>query len=715
MHASALATRPLPGARRAPRSRPSARSRRSPRAAPAGSSPDDARDAPPLPPHFDLDTSILLAGFAFESYVSPEGGLRDADVHGGRTAYFGDFVRDVFAGVLEVTVARAVNLPRGDLGPFGKSDPYLVARIDAPPHPRGGGGVASSRRTETRRRTLNPSFGDETLRLFVRRGSPETLTIRVLDEDLGVDDDLLGEVSIPFADLVAGAAPARALRDLGVGVARSKTLDRVPIEPRLPGDQALDRSAGAGELRDVTLRFVPFNPPAFAVASKSLKRAAGLVERVASAVNNANAKASSSGGSSKKKKKLAAAGSKGRLAIAATVAETLASAIDSAEAERARRASEANLWAADPEGTWNVLATESRLRVRGRAGAAPSRYEKLCFVENVETDTQCAVWRCAEDRTVVVAFRGTEMHRPLDFLTDVDFRLVPFEADPETREDADQRDHRSDASKKFSSRGGGGDDRIGDENERPRAHAGFLRAYESVRARAFAAVDDALRSPPREPPGATPDQNEPWHVFVTGHSLGGALGTFFALHLAQSVDAGRRRCTVTHYNFGSPRVGDRAFAARYDATVKDSVRVVNGADLVPTLPALLGYRHVEHGVRVERRGGGRGAGGADGGEGGGRAPAATVSGMGARRDRESAAAAAAAREGEGSASVSAEEAIARLAEKLGVVGALGLDAETAADAADALAGLASPEALAAHFEDEYYVALREARGAGGGA
>ena len=384
-----------------------------------------------------------------------------------------------------------MNLPRGDLGPFGKSDPYLVARIDAPPHPRGGGGVASSRRTETRRRTLNPSFGDEILRLFVRRGSPETLTIRVLDEDLGGDDDLLGEVSIPFADLVAGAAPARALRDLGVGVARSKTLDRVPIEPRLPGDRALDRSAGAGELRDVTLRFVPFNPPAAAVASKSLKRAAGLVERVASAVNNANAKASSSGGSSKKKK-LAAAGSKGRLAIAATVAETLASAIDSAEAERARRASEANLWAADPEGTWNVLATESRLRVRGRAGAAPSRYEKLCFVENVETDTQCAVWRCAEDRTVVVAFRGTEMHRPLDFLTDVDFRLVPFEADPETRDDADQRDHRSDASKK--SRGGGGDDLIGDEGERPRAHASRRRRLRRGPAAVALALPLARRS-----------------------------------------------------------------------------------------------------------------------------------------------------------------------------------------------------------------------------
>ena len=354
-----------------------------------------------------------------------------------------------------------------------------------------------------------------------------------------------------------------------------------------------------------------------------------------------------------------------------------------------RRASEANLWAADPEGTWNVLATESRLRVRGRAGAAPSRYEKLCFVENVETDTQCAVWRCAEDRTVVVAFRGTEMHRPLDFLTDVDFRLVPFEADPETRDDADQRDHRSDASKK--SRGGGGDDLIGDEGERPRAHAGFLRAYESVRARAFAAVDDAIA-----PPGRRGDAGPGRALARVRH---GALARRRPGHVLRAsprrVRGGR----------AAPMHGD-ALQLRVAASGRSRVRGTvqrDGEGLRPrrqrrrprpdpSRASRVPPRRARRQGREERRraggggrtGGGRGesSGGDRLGDGGEARPGIGGGGGGG--------------EGEGSASASAEEAIARLAEKLGVVGALGLDAETAADAADALAGLAPPEALAAH-------------------
>ena len=50
---------------------------------------------------------------------------------------------------------------------------------------------------------------------------------------------------------------------------------------------------------------------------------------------------------------------------------------------------------------------------------------------------------------------------------------------------------------------------------------------------------------------------------------------------------------------------------------------------------------------------------------------------------------------------------ARLAETLGVVSALGVDEETAADAATALASLVSTAALQDHFEDKYYVALKE--------
>ena len=54
--------------------------------------------------------------------------------------------------------------------------------------------------------------------------------------------------------------------------------------------------------------------------------------------------------------------------------------------------------------------------------------------------------------------------------------------------------------------------------------------------------------------------------------------------------------------------------------------------------------------------------------------------------------------------------IVELADALGVGTALGVDEETAADAANALATLVSASAVGDHFEDKYYAALRDAAG-----
>jgi hypothetical protein len=54
--------------------------------------------------------------------------------------------------------------------------------------------------------------------------------------------------------------------------------------------------------------------------------------------------------------------------------------------------------------------------------------------------------------------------------------------------------------------------------------------------------------------------------------------------------------------------------------------------------------------------------------------------------------------------------IVELAELLGVGTFLGVDEETAADAANALATLVSASAVGDHFEDKYYAALRDAAG-----
>ena len=75
-----------------------------------------------------------------------------------------------------------------------------------------------------------------------------------------------------------------------------------------------------------------------------------------------------------------------------------------------------------------------------------------------------------------------------------------------------------------------------------RACTAFLRAYESVRARVFAAVDDviAAETHAREDDHDARDDDhrradDTWHVFVTGHSLGGALATLFACELGVGV------------------------------------------------------------------------------------------------------------------------------------------------------------------------------------
>lgn len=62
------------------------------------------------------------------------------------------------------------------------------------------------------------------------------------------------------------------------------------------------------------------------------------------------------------------------------------------------------------------------------------------------------------------------------------------------------------------------------------------------------------------------------------------------------------RPQVKMYNFGSPRVGNKAFAHSYNHTVTESWRVVSEKDLIATIPRLAGYRHVERMVSVDQNG-----------------------------------------------------------------------------------------------------------------
>jgi hypothetical protein len=107
------------------------------------------------------------------------------------------------------------------------------------------------------------------------------------------------------------------------------------------------------------------------------------------------------------------------------------------------------------------------------------------------------------------------------------------------------------------------------------AHEGFLAALDSI----YWEVRGALAGLRGAKGG---------RIWLTGHSLGGALAKLFALRAALEK---RRPDGV--YTFGEPRVGNGAWRDCYDALLKGrTFRVVDGEDLVTRIPWLLwAYRH----------------------------------------------------------------------------------------------------------------------------
>ena len=78
-------------------------------------------------------------------------------------------------------------------------------------------------------------------------------------------------------------------------------------------------------------------------------------------------------------------------------------------------------------------------------------------------------------------------------------------------------------------------------------------------------------------------------LYITGHSLGGAMAILAA---AQLVDADEPFYSV--YTYGQPRVGDRDFEKHYKmAANSKTFRFQNNNDIVTRVPArVMGYRHV---------------------------------------------------------------------------------------------------------------------------
>ena len=182
-----------------------------------------------------------------------------------------------------------------------------------------------------------------------------------------------------------------------------------------------------------------------------------------------------------------------------------------------------------------------------RAVLAAGGFELVGGLSDHGTDTQgfIAVRRSGDEMDMaVVSFRGTENVQ--DWKTNLRYSLTPGD---------------------FPQAGGRG--------PTGRVHQGFLGAFRSVRGQ----VDRYL----------------PWAeglpIFITGHSLGGALATLGAAYLS---GRGPAAC----YTFGAPRVGDKGFSSSLRIPVYG---VVNPLDPVPLMPGRWrGYRDVGDRERLRR-------------------------------------------------------------------------------------------------------------------
>jgi len=116
-----------------------------------------------------------------------------------------------------------------------------------------------------------------------------------------------------------------------------------------------------------------------------------------------------------------------------------------------------------------------------------------------------------------------------------------------------------------------------------KVHAGFLKQYISMRSNMISAVFRMIWK----------KQNK--KIVFTGHSLGGALATLCGASVKNQLPD----LHVSVYTFGSPRVGNRLFAKVFEA-VDESVRCVNGSDIVTSLPYTFWnvYAHVKGELHV---------------------------------------------------------------------------------------------------------------------
>ena len=186
-------------------------------------------------------------------------------------------------------------------------------------------------------------------------------------------------------------------------------------------------------------------------------------------------------------------------------------------------------------------------------GKEPYEELNIDFFDDYKTNTFAVAFTLPleeQKRATIVAFRGTVNTNIQNWRTNIDTKLTSLE--PKDK-----------------------------DNNKVLVHEGFAKSWGSIKDEVFEFVD----------------KEAPDLIFLTGHSLGGALAVIAAVDFCRDKNYKDKFGGV--YTFGQPKVGNPAFANYFNfhLDLKDQMaRFVNNSDFVPRIPTFAGLFKYAHNI-----------------------------------------------------------------------------------------------------------------------
>eukprot|EP00953_Heterococcus_sp_UTEX-ZZ885_P041356 21104-Heterococcus_DN1.PRE.3 len=320
---------------------------------------------------FSLETAVMLAGFAFESYNDPVDVKWNKHKDGSKLAYLSeDFIRQSFAGIMTVSILRVegqLSPAPADTATFNGSTDFDAAvsvlledKI-----------LQSSRQSTPKKRKGKSRWGDHFL-LYVSDPDTAQLTVSVeAGQGFFQPDVTIAAANLTLAEL---------LPDM-MSETDTDWSGWVTLQP----DAAYKTDKPPAVRVQLDVRFVPFG------------ESAEIDNDVADDVADALEKLHFEG---PKGVLLASTSLCGHHLLAATLLSVTClyyAAVCLLHYYRNNACLHCT-----PGLDWRDLSAAAQ-----GALEAARRFECIAFVDNDDTDTQCAVWRDAANKRLILSFRGT--------------------------------------------------------------------------------------------------------------------------------------------------------------------------------------------------------------------------------------------------------------------------------------------------------------------